>query len=225
MTRQFGRTLLCLAMLATWAVTTVMPASASGVLYTQPFDGTGNAYASQNDTTGGNGNFSTMYDNFILGSNSNITSVNWTGEYFNPPSQGTITGWTLNIYANNAGAPGALLYTTGGVAGNGGETFLGTFAGTPTYAYGLNTAFSATAGTEYWMSVVPDLGFPPQWGWSSGTGGDGVSYQDFFGTRSPVSADMAFTLNGSVAAPEPSSVLLLATALAALGLIAHKKLA
>ncbi|HEY2158792.1 MAG TPA: PEP-CTERM sorting domain-containing protein, partial [Isosphaeraceae bacterium] len=51
-----------------------------------------------------------------------------------------------------------------------------------------------------------------------GTGGDGAAYQDFFGTGSPLTSDVAFGLTGTVTAvPEPSSLALggLGVALAA----------
>ena len=60
------------------------------------------------------------------------------------------------------------------------------------------------AGPRYWMSIVPDMGFPPQWGWAAGTGGNGTSYQLFFGDRGPADGDRAFTLSGGPV-PEPAS--------------------
>jgi hypothetical protein len=101
------------------------------------------------------------------------------------------------------------------VPGAANETSLGTFGGFPVFTYSLATNFDAAAGTTYWLSVVPDLGFPPQWGWSTATGGDGISYQDFFGVRGQLSADMAFTLLGGV--PEPASWALMLCGVAGLG--------
>ncbi|MGA3317819.1 MAG: PEP-CTERM sorting domain-containing protein [Candidatus Korobacteraceae bacterium] len=173
----------------------------------------------------GFGLFAQVYDNFTLGGNSTITEVQFTGEYFNPPSQGPITGWTVNLYGDSSGQPGGLIDTFH-VAGTGGETFLGTYGGFPTYTYditGLN--FAVTGHTQYWLDVYPDLGFPPQWGWSSGTGGDGIAYQDFNQVRSQLAADMAFTLigNSSGTTPEPGTMILLGTGLlGALGVMRRK---
>ena len=196
----------------------------AGLLYTQPFDGTGTAFASQNDTnTGGSGNFATMYDNFTLASNSNLTGVQFTGEYFGPPGPGTITAWTLTFYNDAAGIPGAPI-ASGFFLGNGGETFLGTFGGLTTNTYELDFgAFPVLAGT-YWLSVVPDLGFPPQWGWSTATGGDGGAYQCFEGTCAPSpGVDMAFNILGDASVPEPVSMTLVGAGLALLAFGARRR--
>jgi hypothetical protein len=194
----------------------------AGIIYSQPFDFTGNAYSSQNDTNGF-GLFAQVYDDFKVNFGFTVESIQFTGEYFNPPQHGDITGWTVQFYSDANGQPGSLLYSVH-FAGTGNETSLGTFGGFPTFTYDINGLnFSGNYNTQYWLSVYPDLGFPPQWGWSSGTGGDGLSYQDFFGARSPLAADMAFTLGAGCAWPdsgcmtEPGSLLLLASGL--LGLI------
>jgi hypothetical protein len=187
----------------------------TNLIYCQGFDGTGNAYSSQNDTNG-LGNFATVYDNFTIAGSGQISldSVHWVGEYFNPPNQGPITAWTVTIWNDAAGQPGTTFYVQHD-QGTDGETFLGNFGGFPTYIYwSMLPDVLLNTGTQYWLSVVPDLGFPPQWGWSSGTGGDGISYQDFFGVRSQLAADMAFALDGHMVGqttPEPGTLVMLGT--------------
>ncbi|HSQ95590.1 MAG TPA: PEPxxWA-CTERM sorting domain-containing protein [Croceibacterium sp.] len=178
-------------------------AAASAQVYNQPYDGSTNAYSSQNDTSGTYGNFATVYDNFTLGSATTITNLAFTGEYFDPPTVGSTTAFNINFYADNAGQPGSSLWSTT-ISGNGGESCntSGTF---PLCTYDVTTNFSANAGTQYWLSIVPDLAFPPQWGWAQGSGGDSISYQDFFGARSQLSNDLAFTLNGTPGVPEPAT--------------------
>ena len=190
----------------------------AAVVYLQPFDLSGVALASQNDTHS-LGNFATMYDNFVLGAAAAINNVEWTGEYFNPPFQGPITAWTVSFYADARGQPGTLLMQDK-MAGTANEAFVGNFAGFPAYKYSfnLNMAFNAAAGTQYWLSVVPDLADPPQWGWSTGLGGDGVSVQDFFGNRYTLTNDMAFTLNG---VPEPNSIALAGFGFALCGAVTY----
>jgi len=204
--------LLASALLAAGSV----PAAA-GVLYNQPYDGIGNLYASQNDI-GGQGNFATVYDNFTLGGSSIINDVAWTGGYFNPPSQGTITQFTLTFWADNAGQPGGSLASFI-IPGTADETLLGGLI----YTYDAAVAFAAAAGTKYWLSVEPDMGFPPQWGWATSAVGDGVAYQDFFGARNNLGVDMAFTLSGTSGVPEPVSFSLAGIGLGLVGLAAWKR--
>ena len=207
---------------ALFLVASAMPAMADTVLYNQPWDGTGNVYSSQNDTSGGFGNFATVYDNFTLGSTSTITDVNWTGGFFNPIELGSITAFTVTLWSNSGGQPGSMLYQDV-QSGNAAQTGCGIVNGVSeicTYSENLLTPFVAQAGTQYWLSIVPNLGFPPQWGWASGTGGDGIAYQDFFGVRSQLSADMAFGITGTVGggSPEPFTFGLMGSGLAVLGL-------
>ena len=179
-------------------------AASAATLYNQSWDGTGNAAASQNDTGGGNGDFATVYDNFTLGGTSTVTGVSFKGGYFNPPSPGSITQFTIAIYADNAGQPGSAL-STFSVPGNGGESGCASVGGSLACDYNVAVNFNAAAGTQYWMSIVPDVAFPPQWGWEFGSGGDGKAFQDFFGNRSQLAGDFAFTLTGRAAVPEPTT--------------------
>jgi hypothetical protein len=235
MTKHFGRVLLRVAMFAGWAGIAVMPASADVILYNQPTNLQG-AYASQFDTsTLGLGNFATAYDDFILPAGLpgySIDDVQWVGSYFFNSPVGVITAFTLNFFANNGGIPGALL--PGGsfsVAGNAGETCNGIDqAGNITCSYLVNIPdFVLASGTPYWLSIVPNLGLLPQWGWETGTGGNDLAYTCFFGTcgtgsinGTAVPNDLAFELSGHPV-PEPSSLLLLAGGLSALALVMCRK--
>jgi len=219
------RTTFAFGLLAVLLAVGVAPVSAA-VLYTQPYDGTGNLFTSQNDTAS-YGLYAQIYDDFKLSANSSITEVSWTGGYFNPALQGPITQFTVDIYSDDGGQPGATPLATEVFSGTAGETFLGNAGGFPTYTYDvtLGTAFAATAGTTYWLSVYPNLSFPPEWGWATGTGGNGSSYQDFFGTRSQLSSDFAFTLGGTSGPviPEPSTFGLLGLGLVGMTAFLRRK--
>jgi hypothetical protein len=201
-------TMLILALsVAGWAQA---PCGVANQIYCQPWDGTGSLVASQNDTNGF-GNFATVYDNFTFTRTWDVESFHWVGGYFNPPTQGPITGWTLTFYNDNAGQPGNPI-ASGFFPGTGGETCITPDCTVnPIFMYSLFfNSFDMAPGT-YWASVVPDLGFPPQWGWATGTGGDGIAYQDFFGARSQLVTDMAFAIDGTLVTPEPGTLILLGT--------------
>jgi hypothetical protein len=175
-------------------------------VYTQPTNNLG-GYASQNAT--GLGNFATTYDNFTLGSTAQVNQVSWVGSYI--PGVGGITSFTIDFWSNSANAPTTLLASYA-VSGNAGETFLGNDAlGDPTYGYvlGLGSAFTAAAGTEYWMSIVPNVGFPPQWLWETSSVGDGNAYQCYFNSCGNIPADLAFQLDAASGVPEPGILTLL----------------
>lgn len=185
-------------------------AHAQATVYSQSTD-LGGSFASQNDTGNTFGAYATVYDNFTLASGTNIGGVTWLGDYFtgNPAA---ITAFTLKFYSDNSGQPGSLLQTTS-ISGNAGETGIGLdHVANPYFSYSaaLPTPFGAAANTPYWMSIVADLVYPPQWGWETATGGDGIGYQNYFGTLSPLNTDFAFSLISSPTTPEPGSIALLA---------------
>ena len=186
------------------------------VLYSQPWDGTGSSYASQNDTTsGGMGNFAIVYDNFTLTRAANLDGVEFVGSY--PGSLGTITAFTLFFYADNAGIPGAPI-AVGIFPGNGGETLISG----ANYDYGLFFGdFFVNAGT-YWLSIVPDLALPPQWAWDTSSVGDDNSYRCFSGTCGSLGVDFAFSIDGT-SIPEPVTLSLFGAGLTGVAALRRRK--
>jgi hypothetical protein len=176
------------------------------------------------------------YDNFKLSRTANITSVQWQGGYAFGP-QGTITAFHLtfwpdtvigNVHQPNTSANPLRLT----IQGNANESPAGTETGSSgssnlifNYSANLPTSFTAQAGTQYWLSIFPDLdsSVAGNWGWHTGSGGDGMSVLDTFdpavGTpgRTFTNNDLTFSLLGSAAAvPEPSTLALLGLGCAAL---------
>lgn len=200
------RHLLAVAVVA--GLATCTGASASVVLYSQPYNGDNvEFYSSQNDPIEF-GEFATLYDNFAIGTASEITEVSWVGAFFNGIPI-PIASFEVSFYDDLAGQPGSLLQTETFI-GDAGQTDNGD--GTNTYSVTLGSGFLASASVNYWVSVVPTLDFPPQWGWALSDVGDSISFQDYFGTRQVLARNFAFEIRGT-AVPEPSS-----WALCALGL-------
>lgn len=161
----------------------------------------GTLFGSQNDIPPcTNGNFAIVFDDFRFTTSSSITGVTWQGGYFNG-AIAPLDGFTISIFDDNGGQPGTSVFSEF-VVGNASETFDGIY----NYSATLASSFTANADTNYWLALVPDPTFPPQWGWQPGSGGNQVAYQDFFGSRSLLVGDFTFSLQGQPV-PEPLTLL------------------
>lgn len=195
-------------------------AGSNPVVYQQAASGTPNAYASQFDT-GPNGDFSKVYDDFSLAADTTITDIHWLGQYFSGSRTNGVDSFLIQFWSAGSGAPASLLYSATVINAN--ETLVS--GDTYSYDVDLTNAFLVQANTTYWVSIQAKMLFPPQWGWSEGTGGNGTAVQDFVGTRSSVPFDMAFSLTGIPTGnlPEPASLLLVGLALTGAGLVRRAK--
>ncbi|GMV26383.1 MAG: hypothetical protein AMXMBFR58_24140 [Phycisphaerae bacterium] len=196
-------------MIAAVLVAGLAGAANADLLYSNAWDQTGNAYSSQNDTAT-YGNFATAYAFFTTGGAQwNVTDIHVVGEFFNPPEAAPIAGMTVKIFADAGNAPGALLSSTYVPAGSFIETSLGNVGGFPCFKYDMDVTPTMVTG-DAWVSVVPDVAFPPQWGWATGVDANPshAAWQDFFGTPGRLPASLALDVTGRVV-PAPASLALL----------------
>ncbi len=212
------------ALAASFAGFAQAPCGLPNQLVCAAWDGGSNLFASQNDTSiGGFGNFATTYAQFtILQGTWDIESYAWVGGYFNPGTQGPITFWTATFWNDNGGIPGSFNYVVG-QSGTANETFLGDVNGFPIYEYSLSFPSVDFTKGSYWVSVVPDLGYPPQWGWATGVGNTAAGYQCFFGSCGLTGTGYAWAIDGTVV-PEPGTLIMLATGVLGLAGTLRRKL-
>ena len=214
--------LFCPTILITLVLLFVAPAFADVIVYTQPPTLNGGWWALQNDI-GGQGNFATVYDNFQIYQTTPmyLDDVEWFGLY---STGGHITGWTISLYADNAGQPGGLLWSRNfSVAYPGYLESCNLPHGMCAYDMdNIVLGYTLLPSTTYWLSVVPDLPLPSQWFWGTGITGDGLADQDLHGVRTPLTANFAFNVQGVT--PEPGTLLLLGTGILGLAGSLRRKL-
>jgi len=165
-------------------------------VFSQPHDGSGTINKSAWYDPNGLDGDEYAYDEFSVSSNQPITKIRWRGGYTNYKSgagESPVYDFTIDFYPSiPAGIQPDILagpLVTYRVGGNAGETLAGTFGGTLMYDYEfvLPTTFNAVAGTKYWLKlyasqgVTPTYGWPPDWGFAVGTGGDGTRFDEVTG--------------------------------------------
>lgn len=202
-------------------------ARADTVVYNQPaqFPGGFTAWTSSYDPSTF-GNIYQTYDNFSLSAPASITGVTWQGFSFDATtSKATstpVTAFNIDVYADNGGAPGTLLYQstessfTKSSAGTVDFFNKGSSETVYNYAATLATPFAATSNTTYWLMIQGVTDYPAYWTWNSGTGGDGLSYQtsSVFSIATSRAGDRTFSL---IAAPLPNPILAGGVLLGAVG--------
>ncbi len=184
---------------------TVIPASAV-VLYSQPPSASGGLNQSSWWDPDGSDYDIYIWDSFILPNSQAITEVQWRGGFiYNGSAGGPVIDFSVEIWPsiaagtqpNVVGQP-LMHYMTGG---NAGQTYAGTFGGKAMYDYHftLPSAFQATAGVKYWLQIEASQNGIPEWGWTTGTGGNSNHFRFVHGANMYQNApnDMAFSLIGT----------------------------
>ena len=106
-------------------------------------------------------------DDFV-GTGEDLVAMGWWGLYWNGTALAP-DGFRIEIYADDGGVPGDLLYETTTTEYN--EVLGDSQMSEPSsYCTVLEPPFEMADGSTYHMSVIPLLCFPPQWGHSTGIG-------------------------------------------------------
>jgi len=157
--------------------------NATGVVYSQPPSPGGGLIPSSWWDPDGSASDRYVWDDFTFQASQDITEISWVGGY-DPTffgSGGPVLDFTVAIYPTSAGGsqPDILnplvSYQTGG---NAGETPAGSLGGIAMYNYSfvLPVPFTAAASTKYWVQIYAWQNGTPDWGLTTGTGGDGAYF-------------------------------------------------
>lgn len=152
-------------------------------------------------------------DDFALGADANITDVHWWG--FSVASPGK--DFSFTFYDDNLGMPGNVLHVSGGTLTEqpGGPL---PWPSTILYSSILDSSFSATGGTKYWLSVFNGAA-DASWAWliANDAGNGARQGQNPGPPWSFDREDLAFQLT-SEPVPEPATLLLLGSGIVGLAL-------
>ncbi len=183
--------------------------SYSGVIYSQPHNGTASFYQSSWWDPDGSDYDQLTWDGFKLTNSQAITQIRWRGTY--DPSHfgmgGPVIDFTVAIYGDIANglqpdvthAP-LVQYTVGG---NASESAAGNFGGVILYDYAftLPAPFQAVANSNYWVLIEGWQHGIPDWGLAYGTGGNGSCFRRTAGMGDIrfyiASGETAFSLYGA----------------------------
>jgi hypothetical protein len=162
---------------------------------------------------------SAVFDDFTLTATTAVRTVTWQGIYCTPVVNApnpvpSATAFAVGFYPSDSGGgpnaqsplqqftvPVANVAQTleqnrpGGTCTTSATSATPTPIGTYNYTFTLPAAFTANAGTRYWLSIVANVpGTPPLWGWRSGTQDNGVSFLFFQNNFTSLNRDRAFSL-------------------------------
>jgi len=153
---------------------------------------------------------------------STITDIHWWGRYIVSDTPQTEDDFDIQILADSAGVPGALIWESN--VGDAGRTFSGVGTFEDVYAYSVDVpAIHLSAGTVYWLSVSNDTTIDQDdiWAWMSTTTGfpdnDGLTATYLNDSSEPweaVNSERAFQLTNDNLVPEPAAATLLGFGLA-----------
>ncbi len=181
---------------------------------TVPISNSGYVEARTSQIVTNGGPPSQVFDDFSVAAGATITTVGWQGIYcvqqVNAAAPApTASAFTVSFYPDAAGRPnlaGRIQTSTYTVAQTGQvfeKNVAGLTCGTamnttwPFYKYSvtLPTAFVATAGTKYWISIQATTpSYDVYFGWRDGTPNDNSSLQLFQGVYTTYNVDRAYSL-------------------------------